>query len=190
MAEIFGAVAASIAVGSELIRLGCAIQKRIKRIKNSRKDIQKLANETIMFAGLYQRFLRACDEDPNAYRTDAAATRPLITWAQSTVDSLKELLQKVEALHPQSKPRFNFEDKAISHLVWYRSASAVKTLRVSLSVARESINGFSNLMCLDKLKELLKAINLAMNDPVKRSELEQKLGGTLEDKILVVNQDM
>lgn len=190
MAEIFGAVVAGITVGSELIRLGCAIQKAITRIKNSRRDIEKLANETIMFAGLYKRFLRACKEDSDAYTTDASAVRPLISWAQRTVDSLNELLQKVEVLYPKFKPRSAFEDKAIAHLVWSRSTGAVKALRASLSVARESINAFSNLMCLKKLKDQINMLREAMNDPSKRRALERELGDTLENRIRELDQDM
>ncbi|KAH6616470.1 hypothetical protein C7974DRAFT_45351 [Boeremia exigua] len=190
MAEIFGAVAAGIGVGSELIRLGCAIQKRIKRVKDSRKDIERLANETIIFAGLYKRFLRACEEDPDAYTTDVSAILPLISWAQKTVDSLTTLLQRVESLYPQSKPRTDFEDRAVAHLVWYRSTSTVKALRASLSVARESINGFSNLMCLEKLKDQLKTLRKALLDPHKRSALERDLGISVEARILELDQDI
>ncbi|KAF1932706.1 uncharacterized protein M421DRAFT_399130 [Didymella exigua CBS 183.55] len=160
------------------------------RIKNSRRDIEELASETIIFAGLYKKFLRACDDDRDAYTTDALAVRSLITWATRTADSLRQLLRKVEALYPQSKSSSKLEKKAISHIVWLGSKSAVKALRDSLSVARESINGFSNLMCLKKLKKQIKSLKSALHDRNKRLECEAELGTTLEAKIREIDQDI
>ena len=121
MAEILGAIAAGMAIGSELIRLGRYIQKAITRIKDSRKDIEKLASEAIIFAGIYRRFLHHCKDDQDASGIDSLAVRSLISWAKTTVDSLGQLLLKVRALSPESKSRSAFEEKAIAHVVWFRS---------------------------------------------------------------------
>ncbi|KAF3042329.1 hypothetical protein E8E12_002007 [Didymella heteroderae] len=190
MAEIFGAVAAGIAVGSELIRLGCAIQRSIERIKNSRKDVEDLATETIIFAGLYQKFLRACGKDRHVGTTDVPAVLPLIKWAEETLAKLKKLLRKVEGLYPQMKPRTKWEDTFIALIVWFGSSSKVQALRNSLSVARESIIGFTNLMCLDELKIQVKLLKEALRDRNKRRELEDRLGVTLEDRIREINQEI
>ena len=190
MAELFGVIAAGITVGGELIKFGRAIQKSIKRIKNARKDAEGLASETIIFAGVYQRFLRTCNDESNISTTDALARHHLITWAQGTAMSLATLLEKVEALRPHSKARFGFEDKAIAHLIWHGSANTIKALRVSLRIARESINCFSNLMRLEQLKRLLETIKEALNGTSKRRDLEMKLGVALEAKFHDINQEM
>jgi hypothetical protein len=190
MAEIFGAVAAGIAIGSKLIQLGCAIQRSIERIKNSRKDIEDLANETIIFAGLYQKFLRACDDDRHAKTTDAPAVIPLIDWAEGTLKKLNKLLRKVESLYPQTKVRTKLEDTCIARIVWFGSTRKVQALRNSLSVARESIHGFSNLMCLEKLKDQLKLLKEALRDRNKCREPEERLGVKLEDSIRKIEQEM
>lgn len=190
MAEIFGAIAAGITIGSDLIQLGRYIQEAIKRIKNSRKDIEKLASEAIIFAGIYRRFLRVCKDDRDANGIDFLAVQSLIIWAKTTVDSLDQLLRKVEALYPQSKSRSALEEKAIAHVVWYRSTRTVKALRDSLSVARESISGFTNLMCLKKIREEIKLLRRALHNRDERRELEAKLGTQLEIRIGQLDQEM
>lgn len=190
MAEIFGAVAAGIAVGSGLIEFGRKLQRSIERIKDSRQDSQDLATETIMFADLYQKFLRACREDRHRRTIDALAVRPLIKWAEETLAKLNKLLRKVEGLYSPYKPNTKWEDTAISRIVWLRSARKVQTLRDSLSVARGSVQGFTSLMCLDKLKELLKLLENAVRNPNERRKLEEQLGVPLEDKICEVKNEM
>ena len=190
MAEIFGAAAAGIAIGGQLIQFGCAIQKITRKMKNSRKDIEKLANETIIFGGLYKRFLRTCDKDSQAYTIDVLAINPLISWAKQTVGGLLDLLEEVEALLPRSKIRFNWEEKAIARLVWLTSTDKIKGLRASLSVGRESINGFSNLMCLKALKDEMVMLKSALNNPADRQKMERRLRVNLETRIRELELDM
>lgn len=183
MAEIFGAVAAGLSVGSGLIKCGCAIQKAIKKIRNSRKDVEQLAKETIIFGSLYKRFLRACDDDRDAYTTDIIAVTQLISWARKTQSSLEMLLTRIDALQPYSKSSSSLETRLIAHVVWLSCSSTVKALRSSLSVARESMNGFTYLMWLQKLKEDAKIMKEALHDPPQRRELESRFGTTLEAKL-------
>jgi hypothetical protein len=190
MAEIFGAIAAGITIGGDLIKLGRYIQEAIKRIKNSRKDIEKLASEAIIFAGMYRRFLRACKDDQDANGIDFLAVQSLIIWAETTTDSLNELLLKVKALYPQSKSRSALEEKAIAHVVWFRSTRTVRGLRDCLSVARESINGFTHLMYLKKIKDEIEMLRGALHDRNRRREWEAKLGTRLETRIRELDQEM
>ncbi|KAF1365582.1 hypothetical protein EJ07DRAFT_151065 [Lizonia empirigonia] len=174
---------AVVPIASELIRLGCGVQKLIKKVKNARPEVEKLANETILFVGLYKRFMRACNDDTDAFTKDQSAMRPLILWAERTANELEKLLDQVKALYPQSKIRWGFEDDAIARVVWINKQSQVKALRASLSVARESIHGFTNLMCLKKVNDQIGLMMAALRNPNKRHVLERKLGTTLERKI-------
>lgn len=190
MADIFGAIAAGLAIGGELIHLGRNIQKAIKRIKNSRKDIEKLSSEVIIFSSLYKRFLRACKDDQDANGVDSVAIRSLMTWAEKTAGSLDQLLQNVKALYPISKSRSEFEEKAIAHVVWFRSTRTVKALRDSLSVARESVNGFTHLMYLKQIKTEIKMLRRALHDRDERRKLEAQLGTQLEARIRELDEEM
>ena len=190
MAEILGAVAAGTALGSQLIQLGCAIQKVTKKMRDARRDIDKLANETIIFAGIYKRFLRDCDEDPQAYIDDRSAIELLIRWAENTAEGLRELLTGVEALLPQSRIRFGWEERVIARLVWITSTDRIKGLRACLSVAKESLNGFSNLMCLKALKIEIDLLRGALRNPSERRKLEERLRVPLEIKIKALEIDM
>lgn len=190
MAEIFGAVAAGIGIGSELIRLGRAIQKAIVKIKNSRRDIERLAHETITFVGIYKTFLRTCENDEHTYTTEASAIQLLITLAQKTCDGLSQLLESVEALQPQSKIKSQLEESLIARLVWFRSENRVKALRASLSVAKESISCFANLMQLSAFNAHIKELKEALNDRSKRRALEQQLGVPLEARIEKIELEM
>lgn len=51
MAEIFGAVAAGIAICHEITRLAKEIHKVAKNIKNAPKDLGTLTDETVIFTG-------------------------------------------------------------------------------------------------------------------------------------------
>jgi hypothetical protein len=190
MAEILGAVAAGIPICSQLVITGRAIQRAAERVKNSRCDVEKLANETIIFAGLFRRFLDACKEDEDARSTDAASVYTLIGWAQGVVANLGELLGQVNALDRKLRPRPSLEKIAIARVVWFANKKPVDALRASLSVARESMQGYSNLMFLHKLNEQIKMLKEALIDNTKRSVLEKQLGITLEARIQEVEVDM
>lgn len=174
---------AAIPIASQLIQLGRGIQKLIKKIKNARPDIESLADETIIFAGLYKRFMSECDKDADAFTKDKLAVRPLISWAERTANELQKLLNQVKARYPRSKIRSGAEGGVIDVLVWVRKESKVKALRASLSVARESIHGFTNLMCLKRLNVQIGVMIAALQNPIERHELERELGTTLERRI-------
>ena len=69
MAEIFGAVAAGIAVCQQMTRLAKAIHEVAKNVKNAPKDIGTLTNQTIIFAGLYGDFLETYAKDLAAQKS-------------------------------------------------------------------------------------------------------------------------
>ncbi|KAF1911536.1 hypothetical protein BDU57DRAFT_92370 [Ampelomyces quisqualis] len=188
MAEIFGAVAAGISLCTQLTRFGIAIHKAIKEIKNSRRDIAKLANETILFASSSEDFLRFCADDHRAKSSATCSIRPLITWIRKTKTGLFKLLQNVEALRSDPQKRLSLQKILIAYLKWYFSKKEVKCLRVSLDIARASMNGYSNLMCIRKLEEELRLLSRALKNAASRREVEEKFGMSITDKIKLVKE--
>ncbi|KAF1842231.1 uncharacterized protein K460DRAFT_409648 [Cucurbitaria berberidis CBS 394.84] len=190
MAEIFGAVAAGIALSSQLIRIGRSIQKATKRVRHARRDVSDLANETIIFAGLYQTFLRTCADDLEKCTSTKSSIGRLASWAKSTIDNLHKLLDKVQAVGSNHRYRYSISDTFAAHFEWFFSKSSVGALRASLSVARECMSGFSNLVCIKKLDVELEYLRAALKDTRVRQELEGRYGMQIEDKIIMVEQEI
>jgi hypothetical protein len=190
MAEIFGAVAAGIALCTQLTQFGIAIHKATKDIRNSRRDIVKLADETILFASSSEDFLRSCADDSQAKSSATYSIRPLIIWINKTKIGLFKLLQNVEALQSNPKDRPSLQNVLIAYLKWHFSKREVKCLRVSLSIARASMNGYSNLICIRKLEEELQLLSRALDNAASRVEIEKRLGMSIEDKIELIKESM
>ncbi|KAF2623605.1 hypothetical protein BU25DRAFT_177347 [Macroventuria anomochaeta] len=187
MAEIFGAVVGGVALSTQLTQCGKKIRKAIKKIKSSRRDISELADDTVIFAGLCEGFLRACADGREAHIGRSSSIGSLNIWIKKTLAGLHELLRKVEAL--KHDPRYrSWQDTLIAYLEWFFSTSSVKHLRANMAVARESINGFSNLMCIQKLNEELRMLRIALTRPMSRAEIERNLRLEIEEKIDLVKQ--
>jgi hypothetical protein len=182
MAEIAGAIIGGMGICNQLFQLGREIQKAVKTIKNSRGDIGQLANESIIFADLYQRFLIACKES-NDNASSSEAIVELKAWAKSCIRGLRKLLDKVDVLRFEDRSSRSIEETLIAHLEWLFSKSTVKALRASLSVARESMNGVSTLMHLKKLDAVIKMFKEASKDRELRRDLENELHVSLEEAI-------
>jgi hypothetical protein len=190
MAEIFGAVAAGVALCTELTKFGVAIRKAAERIKNSRRDIAELTDETVIFAGLCEEFLRACADNREANSSAALSIRPLSAWIKRTSTGLCELLRKVEAVGPDPRHQYSLQERLIAYLEWCFNKDTVKRLRDFLNVARTSMSGLSNLMCIRKLNEELQMLYAALSNRISRRKVEIKLGMTIEEKIRMVRQAM
>ena len=190
MADILGAVGAGIALCTTLTQCGLAIRRATKRIKNSRRDIAELSNETVIFAGLCEDFLRTCADDHQAKSSAFSSIGTLNIWIERTITGLRKLLRKVEALRPDPRYRYSIQDTLIAHLEWFFSKDAVKSLRASLTIARANMTGFSNLMCIRKLNEELRWLKCALTNKTRRKEIENKLGMRIENKIDIVQQAM
>jgi hypothetical protein len=168
MAEIFGAVAAGLTICTQLAQLGNAIRKGVKRIKNARKDVLELSDEAVLFTSLDR----------------------LVAWLEQPESALSELLEKVKALIRDPKYQYSWQEKCIAQIEWFGSKGAVKRLRASLSIARSSISGYSNLMCIQKLNEELRMLHLATRCDENRRIVQAQLGMTLEKKIDIVERAM
>jgi hypothetical protein len=190
MAEIFGAVAAGIALCSQLTTIAVAIRKATKEVKNARKDIAKLSDETVIFANLCEGFLNVCADDPTTKRGGAFSIGPLYLWIKRTIVEQGRLLRKVEALIPDDEYRYSFRETLVAHREWFFNKSKVKSLRTSLTIARESMNGFTNLMYIRKLNEELQYLKTALRDASLRQSIEERFKTTLETKIRSVENAM
>jgi hypothetical protein len=190
MAEIFGAVAAGVSLCTQLTELGLAIRKATKRIKNSRRDIAELTDETVIFAGLCEEFLRACADDHDAESRAVSWIIPLNAWIKRTSTGLCNLLRKVEAVGPEPKHQYSIQDTLIAYIEWFFSKDTVRRLRDSLTVARASMSGFSNLMCIRKLNEELHMLSAALSNRTSRKDIELRFGMRVEVKIRMVQQAM
>lgn len=190
MAEVLGAVAAGVALGSELVRIARSIQKVTKRIQHARRDVADLTKEAIIFAGLYQKFLHTCADDLKDRAKNNTSMMHLISWTRATLRGLRNLLKKVRPLQSNPKCYYSLSETLSAQWTWLFSARRVEGLRASLSVARECINAISNLICINKLDIELKLLKAALrSDRERRRVLEKELGMSLEDKIRMLEQE-
>ncbi|KAL6704782.1 hypothetical protein ACN47E_007586 [Coniothyrium glycines] len=189
MAEVFGAVAAGIALTSQLIKIGKSIRETIKGIQHTRQDVTELADEVIIFAGLYRDFLRTCSNDLKANASTALSAHRLEIWTKSIIHKFRDIVRDTEALIPK-KSRCSVSESFKAHWKWFFSSSFVDGLRASLRVARETINAFTSLSLLKKLNSHLDLLRQALHNSENRQLIEEEYGMDLEEKIMEVEQDM
>ncbi|KAH4291170.1 hypothetical protein HBH64_079690 [Parastagonospora nodorum] len=188
--EIFGAIAGGFALCNQLAKLGIAVREAIQRINNSGRDALDLSDEAVIFAGLCTQFLQVCDEDHNANKAIHSSVYRLISWMKKLKIGLDEVLQKVAALLPNSTSNRSLEERWIARIKWFGSKKEVEILRASMSIARTSIDGFSNLICIQKLNRELRMLELAITDTRLRKDIEKKFCMTLNEKIGRVRQSI
>lgn len=177
---IFGGVAAANTFIGQFIQLSRSLHKMAKSDKTAPDDIIEMAGEMSIFAGLFETFLDVCRDDSKKHNT--LALSKLIVWSQKAFFGLEKLLEEVEPLISQGKDghdEYSFVKRVIAHMRWYFSKSAAEHFRVSLRVARESINGYTNVIYIKKINKVLKALRHI--DKQKRRATEKKLGMSLEE---------
>jgi 23S rRNA A2030 N6-methylase RlmJ len=108
-----------------------------------------------------------------------------MAWAEEAVHGFKELLDRVQALIGDSLS--SKLDTLIARVRWYFSENEVKFLRSSLSVARESMRGFSNIRVIEKLDEQMRLLKAAIAKGSQRT-IEDQLGVDLEERIRMLVQ--
>jgi hypothetical protein len=183
--EVFGAAAAAFTLGAELLRLSRSLRKMIKGIKYARRDIAKLADEMGIFAGLYEDFLRVCVIGDQSTSRMTSPIMHLIAWTKDAHKSFKMLLHRVRALARDSS--HSWIETVAAHVKWYFSEHDVKSLRLSLNVARESMRGFSNISIVEKLDKEIDMLRTAILRG-NREATELSLGMSLEDKMYCLKQ--
>ncbi|KAF2845594.1 hypothetical protein T440DRAFT_543713 [Plenodomus tracheiphilus IPT5] len=188
--EVFGVVAGGIAISTTLIRLGEGTHKAIKHVQHARGDITQLADEAIMFAGLYEAFRSACDDDLKKSMDTSLATRRLNSFTHSLIKDLSQIYEKVEILTLDQGVKRSVTKVARAHFEWFFKRNDVERLRASLSIARENINGFLIIVAIRKLNQLLEFLTNGVYDQAKRIQLQQKFGMPLGDKIKSLKQEI
>lgn len=192
--DVFSAVAAGFGLSAQLISLCRKLHSIGKSIRYARGDVGGLADEMRVFGELYQQFLEICvDDQANRKRAPSAvlSSSPihLIAWTKSAVRELRYLLRSVKPLKSDPRHEYSLTEKLKAHLKWYFSRRNVNHLRASLSVARESITGFTNLWAIKSLKKQLRFLKQAMREGMKPM-LETQLGSTVENYIQLLEESM
>jgi hypothetical protein len=183
--EVFSGVAAAITLGAELLRLSHLLSKMIKTMKTARRDMTKLVAEMETFADLYNDFYGVCIADR---KRGTASTKRLVAWIMQAITAFKTLLDRVRALAGETA--HGVLDTLAAHVKWYFSENDVKCLRASLSVARESMRGFSNIAVIEKVDgemELIRAA-IARGDGESLREMEDGLGMSAREKLRELEQ--
>ena len=155
-----------------------SLKKAIKKMRYARTEVERLAEETEIFADIYCDFMKAYPANPpNNKRTSSSTQQYLKTWTKDAVRRLKKLLSRVQALNEDSG-YLSFDAWKARHR-WHLTESAVKCLRASLDAASESINCFRNIRTIEHLFELLWKLETAVNEE-RRQELEVQHGANVE----------
>jgi hypothetical protein len=181
--EIVGVVAAGITFGSTILKLSQWLYKSAKKIKYARRELLKLVKEMGVFADLYEDFYRVCISDQRKKARNTSSTTRLVDWIQEAIDAFNVLLNRVEVLAGDS--RYSMLETLTAHVKWLFNENEVKYLRLSLSVARESMRGFSNVTFIETINEEIQMIRavIAQGDRQHIQVLEDQLGATLEERL-------
>jgi hypothetical protein len=181
-------VAAGITFGATILKLSQWLHKSAKKIRYARRELMKLVKEMGIFADLYEDFYRVCVSDQRKKGRNTSSTRHLIDWIQDATDAFRVLLKRVRALASDS--RKSMLETLTAHVKWVFSENEVKYLRMSLSVARESIRGFSNVTLIEATNKEIEMIRAAIAQGNQQAiqALEGELGGTLEERLSELEQ--
>jgi hypothetical protein len=161
--EYFGAAAAGVALVAELGRLSRSLKKAIKKIRHAPAEAETLTAEIDMFRDLYYQLLET-DVEKDGRAT--SATKRLEVWSQDAIRGFQQLLGRVKAL--RGGPRYSILETLTARLQWYLNESAVKCLRASLSVARQTINCFLNIRAIEYLSKILEELRSAVTEEGRR----------------------
>ena len=174
--EVFSGAAAAITLGVEVLHLSKWLFKTAKKIKYARREITKLAKEMAIFSDFY----RVCISGQKRGGYGSYSTRRLVAWAQNAKGSFEKLLKRVRVLAGDSE--YSKLETLKAHMKWYFSENEVKCLRSSLSVARESMRGFSNITIIEKIDKEMDLLRAAIAKGDRRA-IEEQLGMTVEEKM-------
>jgi hypothetical protein len=179
MAEIFGAVAAGVALTTELLRLCRSLHKLVVQIRNAPRELSKLADEMRLFTDIYSVFYKACDYDTAGKSNIRSSIRYLVAWTEDAIRGFKELLGKVGLLIDGSTS--SVAQRCAARIKWHFNGKEVKCTRASLSVARQSISALSNIRIIGKIDEEIQMLQEALLQGNRR--IEKKLGMSVEQRL-------
>jgi hypothetical protein len=180
MAEIFGAVAAGIALTTELSRLCRSLHKLVIQIRNAPRELSRLADEMRLFTDIYSEFYRACYCDTARKSNIRSPIRHLVAWTKDAIHGFNELLGKVGLLIDGSTS--SVAQRCAARIKWYLNEKEVKCTRASLSVARQSISALSNIRFIGKINEEIQMLKEAIRQG-NRQSIEKGLGMSVEQRL-------
>jgi hypothetical protein len=76
-------------------------------------------------------------------------------------------------------------DVLAARMKWHAIEREMECMRISLSIAREGIKGFTNIRVFEKLEEEEDMLRTAV-ERGDRQSLEERFGMTLEDRVRTV----
>jgi hypothetical protein len=177
----FSTAAAAVALGPIIIGITREVRNAYKSVKYARRELEELVNEMDIFTDHYSEFLKACSTRKKHRKRVWSAKTKLVSWAQRAIFDFKELLYKVDALARDPTYRHTVMETALAHCKWYFSKNHLGHLRASLSVARQSMVGFTNICNIELLDEQLAHLNSIMT-PQQKQEIEKEYGVTKEQR--------
>ncbi|PVH97345.1 hypothetical protein DM02DRAFT_533387 [Periconia macrospinosa] len=95
----------------------------------------------------------------------------------------------IGALTSARKYEYSWVETLTAHMKWYLSRASVKYFRASLKVARESIQAYTNIRCIEKLDEQLDMLKKAIENGAEQS-LEKELKIKVVERMNTVKQQM
>jgi hypothetical protein len=185
MAEIFGTIAAAVALGPIVLQLSRSLRDGARSIKFARRELEELTNEMQGFTALYCDFHNACSTRKRQTGLVLSAQKRLADWTKKAIEDFKELSYTVDALSTEPIYQHTTFQVAVAHYDWYRSKSYLEYLRASLSVARQSMNGFTNICNMELLDEQIMYLKSLLTVKQKR-EIEKEFGMPLGKRIEVL----
>jgi hypothetical protein len=180
MAEIFGAVAAGVALTTELSRLCRSLHKLVIQIRNAPRELSKLADEMRLFRDVCSEFYRACYHDTAHNSNIESPIRHLVAWTQDAIRGFNEILGQVGLLIDGSTS--SVAQRFAARIKWYFNEKEVKCTRASLSVARQSISALSNIRIIGKIDEEIHMLREAILQG-NREIVEEKLGMPVKQRL-------
>lgn len=83
--------------------------------KNARRDVEEHTDETVLFVGLWEDFMRTCAIDQQSESCGDPSFGTLTRWIKNMLSGLFEILKKVEALIPDLRYQHSIQDTLIAH---------------------------------------------------------------------------
>jgi hypothetical protein len=165
---IFGGVAAGVALVKEFTKVSRALRGCAGTIAYAKGELQSVADEASIFADILFSFSETVGSrtgagakenggqkgaqepvGPGLDKRKIRLGKKLIRWSQSALDGLRDLLKKVRSM--KRSGTFSMA-KLMAHTRWYFGKDTLKCLQVSLSVARESMSIFLQLLVLEEMR--------------------------------------
>jgi len=185
MAEIFGTIAAAVTLGPVILKLGRELRDGARSVKFARRELEELVNEMSIFTALTYEFYNACSTKKKQTELVLSAQERLADWTEAAIQDFEQLSYTVDALSTDPIYQHTAYQVARAHYDWYRSKSYLEYLRASLSVARQSMNGFTNVCNMELLDEQLVYLKSVLTTQ-QRKEIEQEFGMPVEKRIKVI----